>query len=188
MARPRSPEELERLRKEILEGRDPSRTLLTVNIRSACGLAAGSEEVAERLREEMEKRGMEGKVELRRTGCNGFCQMEPVVTVYPSEIFYVRVKSEDVSELVEGIERGRVVERFLFQDPLTGQRIESPRSPLLPPPEEDPPLPEKTEYCRVCGYCSRACPTGKIPPEGPAGAFPSVYEKAEKPLPSKSSI
>jgi NADH dehydrogenase/NADH:ubiquinone oxidoreductase subunit G len=47
-------------------------------------------------------------------------------------------------------------------------------------------FPEKTEYCKLCGYCSRACPTGKIPPGGPAGAFPSVYERA-KPL-SKSSI
>ncbi|TDA31302.1 MAG: NADH-quinone oxidoreductase subunit F, partial [Hadesarchaea archaeon] len=108
MARLRSPEELERLRKEILESRDPSRTFVTVNTRSACGLAAGSEEVAERLREEMEKRGVEGRVELRRTGCNGFCQMEPVVTVYPSEIFYVNVKPGDVAELVEGMEKGRV--------------------------------------------------------------------------------
>ncbi len=47
-------------------------------------------------------------------------------------------------------------------------------------------FPDRTEYCRVCGYCSRACPTGKIPPEGPAGVFPSAYEV--KPHLSKSSI
>ncbi|MEM2866009.1 MAG: 2Fe-2S iron-sulfur cluster-binding protein [Candidatus Hadarchaeales archaeon] len=47
-------------------------------------------------------------------------------------------------------------------------------------------FPDKTEYCKLCGYCSRACPTGKIPPEGPAGVFPSAYEV--KPHLSKSSI
>lgn len=41
-------------------------------------------------------------------------------------------------------------------------------------------FPEKTGYCGVCGYCSRACPTGKIPERGPEGAFPSAYEEAEK--------
>ncbi|TDA32224.1 MAG: (2Fe-2S)-binding protein [Hadesarchaea archaeon] len=46
-------------------------------------------------------------------------------------------------------------------------------------------FPEKTAYCKVCGYCSRVCPTGKIPPEGPMGVFPSAYEVGHS---SKSSI
>lgn len=47
-------------------------------------------------------------------------------------------------------------------------------------------FPEKTKNCKTCGYCSKACPTGKIPPKGPSGVFPSVYELG--PQLSKSSI
>ena len=128
MPRLRSPEELERLREEILRERDPGRTFLAVNTRSACGLAAGSEAVLASLREEVERRGLE--LEVRETGCNGFCQMEPVLTIYPRETFYVSVKPSDVGEIVEGVLSGKPVERLLFQDPLTGQRIE--RAPDLP--------------------------------------------------------
>ncbi|MEM2205519.1 MAG: (2Fe-2S) ferredoxin domain-containing protein, partial [Candidatus Hadarchaeales archaeon] len=117
----RGPEELERWRERLRRERDPSALLFTVNVRSACGLAAGSEEVAKRLEEEVEGRGLAGRIV--RTGCNGFCEKEPVVTVYPDEIFYVGVRSEDVPELVEGVEKGKVVDRLLYQDPVTGQRI-----------------------------------------------------------------
>ncbi|MEM2978675.1 MAG: (2Fe-2S) ferredoxin domain-containing protein, partial [Candidatus Hadarchaeales archaeon] len=79
----RGPEELERWRERLRRERDPSRILFTVNVRSACGLAAGSEGVAGRLEEEVERRGLAGRVRITKTGCNGFCEREPVVTVYP---------------------------------------------------------------------------------------------------------
>lgn len=64
-----------------------------------------------------ELRGMEEKVALKVTGCPGFCERGPLVTIFPQNIFYQKVKPEDVSEIVsETIRNGKKVERLLFQD------------------------------------------------------------------------
>ncbi|MBC7334480.1 MAG: SLBB domain-containing protein, partial [Actinobacteria bacterium] len=53
---------------------------------------------------------------VRKTGCHGWCEMGPVVTIYPQEICYFRVKAEDVSEIVEKAINNEVVERLLYHD------------------------------------------------------------------------
>ncbi|MEM1982025.1 MAG: NADH-ubiquinone oxidoreductase-F iron-sulfur binding region domain-containing protein [Candidatus Hadarchaeales archaeon] len=119
----KSPADLSRWREELLRGRDPNRPLLTICTKSACGLAAGSDKVLAALEEEIESRGLVGRIEVKETGCNGFCQREPVVTVYPDETFYVSVRPSDVREIVDAVVSGGVVDRLLYQDPVTGQRI-----------------------------------------------------------------
>jgi len=59
---------------------------------------------------------------LTKSGCQGFCQMGPLVTVYPDNILYTRVRAEDAAEIVaETLVADRVVERLLYRDPNTGQ-------------------------------------------------------------------
>lgn len=56
-----------------------------------------------------------------KSGCQGFCQMGPLVTMLPEGILYTKVKAGDVGEIVEKtLERGKVVERLLYVDPRTG--------------------------------------------------------------------
>ncbi|GJQ31861.1 MAG: NADH dehydrogenase [Ignavibacteriaceae bacterium] len=53
---------------------------------------------------------------LTGSGCQGFCQMGPLVTVEPEGIFYIKVKPEDVAEIVaETVMHGRPVERLLYK-------------------------------------------------------------------------
>ncbi len=70
--------------------------------------------------------GLKFETELRReeekfdlltgSGCQGFCQMGPLVSVEPEGIFYIRVKPEDVAEIVaETVMHGRPVERLLYK-------------------------------------------------------------------------
>ena len=40
-------------------------------------------------------------VELKITGCHGFCEMGPLVVIWPQEIFYKQVSPEDVPLIVE---------------------------------------------------------------------------------------
>ncbi len=55
-----------------------------------------------------------------KSGCQGFCQMGPLVTIEPDGLLYVRVKEEDVEEIVSQTLRDRqVVERLLYVDPAT---------------------------------------------------------------------
>ncbi|MEW5865320.1 MAG: NADH-quinone oxidoreductase subunit NuoF [Bacillota bacterium] len=56
------------------------------------------------------------------SGCHGFCQMGPLVRVEPRGILYVRVKPEDAEEIVDKtLIEGRVIERLLYRDPVTGR-------------------------------------------------------------------
>ncbi|MBP8952279.1 MAG: 4Fe-4S binding protein [Armatimonadetes bacterium] len=60
-----------------------------------------------------------GSVLISMSGCQGFCQMGPLVTVEPDGILYTRVRPEDVAEIVEAtLVRGEVVDRLLYVDPV----------------------------------------------------------------------
>ncbi|HSW64457.1 MAG TPA: NADH-ubiquinone oxidoreductase-F iron-sulfur binding region domain-containing protein [Dissulfurispiraceae bacterium] len=59
---------------------------------------------------------------LSRSGCQGFCQMGPLVTIIPDDIFYTKVTADDVEEIVEKtLIKGDVVEWLLYNDPGTKQ-------------------------------------------------------------------
>lgn len=61
-----------------------------------------------------------GHLHLSKSGCQGFCQMGPLVTVLPQGVLYTRVKPEDVPEIVgTTIQQGQVVDRLLYVDPST---------------------------------------------------------------------
>lgn len=93
-------------------------------------LANGSLEVMERLREIQEIKNLPVILELRSeevprgatllsgSGCQGFCQVGPLVTIEPDGILYARVRPEDAEEIVEEtLLQGRLVERLLYRDP-----------------------------------------------------------------------
>ncbi len=59
-------------------------------------------------------------VRLSKSGCQGFCQMGPLVSVVPDGILYTKVCAEDVPEIVEQtLVNGEVVDRLLYKDPAT---------------------------------------------------------------------
>ncbi len=68
------------------------------------------------------------KAVTKATGCNGLCEMGPIVKILPDDIFYCRVKASDVEDIVrETLAGGRPVERLLYTDPATGKRVKSHR-------------------------------------------------------------
>jgi NADH-quinone oxidoreductase subunit F len=94
-------------------------------------MANGAMKVFERFREEMDRAGLHVVLELRpeagdrdvrlsKSGCQGFCQMGPLVSVVPDGILYTKVRAEDVPEIVEQtLVGGQVVDRLLYKDPAT---------------------------------------------------------------------
>ena len=70
------------------------------------------------------KQGLYERVELRRTGCHGFCERGPVTVLHPKEICYLQMKPADVPEFIEKTLIGdEIVERLTYEDPQTGKRI-----------------------------------------------------------------
>ena len=57
---------------------------------------------------------------LNKSGCQGFCQMGPLVTILPDGILYNKVKVEDVAEIIsQTLVGGKVLDRLLYIDPAT---------------------------------------------------------------------
>ena len=65
------------------------------------------------------------KVEVRRTGCFGFCSQGPIVVIHPEETFYTHVKLSDVPEIVgTHVVEGKRIDRLLYYDPAQNLHIE----------------------------------------------------------------
>lgn len=94
-------------------------------------MANGAMKVFEQFKREMAGSGLnvilelcaEGDdhdVRLSKSGCQGFCQMGPLVSVVPDGILYTKVRREDVSEIVQQtLIAGQTVDRLLYKDPAT---------------------------------------------------------------------
>lgn len=69
---------------------------------------------------ELRAEGSDQDVRLSKSGCQGFCQMGPLVSVVPDGILYAKVRAEDVPEIVQQtLLGGQIVERLLYKDPAT---------------------------------------------------------------------
>jgi NADH-quinone oxidoreductase subunit F len=121
MPRLQSAAELEQLRASILAGRDAGKPCISVCAGAGChGLDSGS--VVGALEEEVRKRGLVDKVDIRATGCHGFCEKGPNIVISPADICYFEVKSEDVPDIVTHTVKGEVLDRLVYSHPNTGQK------------------------------------------------------------------
>jgi len=119
----RSPSELENLRQSILQRRDPNKLCISVCAGTGCR-ASGAEAVVDAFMDEIERRELQINVELKETGCHGFCERGPLVVIRPKRIFYQRVKPEDIPEIIsETVLSGNIIERLLYVDPVTKEKI-----------------------------------------------------------------
>lgn len=123
MDRLKSPSDLENLRRKIIAKRDPNKPCISICMGTGCR-ALGSEKVVAVFKEEIKKRGLEDKIEIKETGCLGFCENGPRVVIYPDEICYFHVTPDDVPEIIEKTLIGNeFVDRLLYTDPVTGKKI-----------------------------------------------------------------
>jgi NADH:ubiquinone oxidoreductase subunit F (NADH-binding)/(2Fe-2S) ferredoxin/Pyruvate/2-oxoacid:ferredoxin oxidoreductase delta subunit len=82
-----------------------------------CGEAAGTLSVLKALQDRLQDEGLTDEVHVRVTGCQGFCQQEPLLIVEPLGALYCKVSASDVAEIVsESVIAGRLVERLCFTD------------------------------------------------------------------------
>lgn len=87
--------------------------------------ASRSKEIIEKLNEHIKNTGISDSVTVDLTGCFGFCAQGPIVKVMPDDVFYVKVKPEDVSEIInEHIINNRVIERLLFEEPTEHKKVQ----------------------------------------------------------------
>ena len=118
--------DIEKRRKDAIEAKDDVKNVILVCAGTGC-LASGAGEVAEAFRKELDSRGIDMKVELqiKKTGCHGFCERGPIVTFKPSGILYQRVKPDHVAEIVEKTAvGGEILKKLIYKDPSSKKKIE----------------------------------------------------------------
>ena len=89
-------------------------------------VANGSMKVYDTLKAACEARGLkvcvalreeggENSVHLKKSGCHGFCEIGPLVSIEPLDILYTHVHVEDCEEIIEKtLLGGEVIERLLY--------------------------------------------------------------------------
>ncbi len=110
--------ELRAWRQGLLEAQDPQRPVVRVCLGPGC-LALGAEKVAHAFKSATQNKKIKAKVQplIKETGCHGFCSQGTLVSLSPANLFYVRVKPDDVPEIVESsLVKGKAVERLLYSD------------------------------------------------------------------------
>ena len=119
----KSVNDLTSLRETIRAKRDPDNLCISVCSGTGCH-ASGCVAVTEKLRETLKEKNLEDTVDVRTTGCHGFCEKGPIMVIFPSDIFYQMVTPDDVEEIItETIVNNRIVNRLLYTDPVGGKTI-----------------------------------------------------------------
>ena len=105
-----------------LDGSNGKRAILL------CGgtgcLSSNSMEIKARFEQLIEENNLQDKVSVNIVGCFGFCSQGPFVKIYPEDTLYRLVKEKDVEEIFQSdIIEGRIVQRLLYVEPLTGEKV-----------------------------------------------------------------
>ena len=117
--------ELEAIRSEILAGKDQDKPCIAVCGGPGC-LANQCLEVRDAFVNEIAAKGLTDKVDVRTTGCHGFCECGPIALIYPQEIFYQGLSIDDIPEIIEQtIINNKTVDRLLYTDDEAGQLVET---------------------------------------------------------------
>lgn len=86
--------------------------------------SAQSKELKEALAEKIKEHNLEALVDVKATGCFGFCAEGPIIRVFPDDVFYVKVTPEDAEDIiVEHMKGGKPVERLLFTEPSLNKKV-----------------------------------------------------------------
>jgi NADH:ubiquinone oxidoreductase subunit F (NADH-binding)/(2Fe-2S) ferredoxin/NAD-dependent dihydropyrimidine dehydrogenase PreA subunit len=86
--------------------------------------ALGSQKVLAELKRELLETRLVLPVDIIGTGCPGFCECGPLITIYPQRISYQKVTLADVHDIVaQTLISGQIIDRLLYKDPKTGDHI-----------------------------------------------------------------
>ncbi|NCA76110.1 MAG: 4Fe-4S dicluster domain-containing protein [Alphaproteobacteria bacterium] len=86
--------------------------------------ASQSDQILKVFQEQIIAHGLDTEVQVIKTGCFGFCEKGPIVKMMPDNTFYTQVTPADCSEILEEhIIKGRRVNRLLYENPETGEKV-----------------------------------------------------------------
>jgi NADH-quinone oxidoreductase subunit F len=123
MKKLRSAKELSSFRDRLEKARDPKKPCIVICAGTGC-LAYGTQKLIDNFKAEIKKQNLEGAVDVRTSGCHGFCERGPLVVIRPKMIFYQRVKLDDAAEIIaKTVLKDEIIDRLVYRDPITKEKI-----------------------------------------------------------------
>ena len=89
------------------------------------GQASGSNDILRIIKRHILQENLGDKIELRITGCQGFCEMDPFILVEPWLHLYPRLRMEDVPRVIKAALEGQVDEDLIYKEPQVGTTFHS---------------------------------------------------------------
>jgi NADH-quinone oxidoreductase subunit F len=165
--------QLEWLRNKILSRREEG--VIEVHVCMTGCRAYGAAGVLEALNDEVKSQGIARQVEVRATGCHGFCAKAPVVAIEPMGVQYQEVEPNDAVDIVgQTLKNNQLIDRLAYRAPKSFQPIFY-RSQI--------PFYAKQER-RVLANCGRIDPT-KIEHYIAAGGYQALVKALSKMKPDQ---
>jgi len=114
--------QLEWFRNKILSRRQEG--IIEVHVCMTGCRAYGAAGVLEALNDEVKSQGLSKQVEVRATGCHGFCAKAPVVAIEPMGVQYQEVEPDDAGEIVlKTLKENQLIDRLAYHTPKTFQPV-----------------------------------------------------------------
>jgi (2Fe-2S) ferredoxin len=86
------------------------------NPKGSCG-EKGADALFDELKAMLRERGLADRVMVNRSSCLKHCSQGVTIAVQPDNVWYAKVKPEDLDQLCRGhLEGGRSIERLLMPD------------------------------------------------------------------------
>ncbi len=115
--------DLAEVRERAVSTRKRYKASLMVCAGTGC-VANKSFKIKEVLEGELKRRNMMDDYNVVATGCNGFCAQGPLMVVQPDGILYLKLKPDDISNIVEEhLIKGKPVEELMYKSPADGTTI-----------------------------------------------------------------
>ncbi|UCF50103.1 MAG: NADH-quinone oxidoreductase subunit NuoF [Thermoplasmatales archaeon] len=88
-----------------------------------CGRACGSQDILKAVKDALKEENLEG-INVRTSGCIGYCSQEPILLILPEGIFYPKVDPARVKDIVSNtVKNGKVINELLWNDPVSKKAI-----------------------------------------------------------------
>jgi len=114
--------QLEWFRNKILSRKEEG--IIEVHVCMTGCRAYGGAAVLEALTDEVKSQGLSKQVEIRATGCHGFCAKAPVIAIEPMGVQYQEVEPNDAGDIVvKTLKQNQLIDRLAYRAPKTFQPV-----------------------------------------------------------------
>ena len=113
--------DLRKLRTRLVDDSGDAKPTIVVCAGTACQ-ASESYRITRRVKQYLLMNDLVETIDLRITGCQGFCEMGPFILTEPQRAFYTKLHHYHVPRIVDAVLHDKYVDELLYKDSATGKR------------------------------------------------------------------